>query len=139
MHSFPSCESKNTSSRSTRVSPKNLFCNFLLTEKKIRNFIFTCISDRYLFHGSQIEFLFPLGSPYRHAISTAILDLQEKTILTELKDKWWKKGRGALECENSKTTAGEMSMLSFDGIFIVLVICLLICIYIYLYIYLIIS
>ncbi|VDN51092.1 unnamed protein product [Dracunculus medinensis] len=63
----------------------------------------------------------PKGSPYRHAISTAILDLQEKTILTELKDKWWKKGRGALECENSKTTAGEMSMLSFDGIFIVLI------------------
>lgn len=32
----------------------------------------------------------PKGSPYRELISTAILRLQEKTELTELKEKWWK-------------------------------------------------
>ncbi|CAJ0572004.1 unnamed protein product, partial [Mesorhabditis spiculigera] len=32
----------------------------------------------------------PKGSPYRAQISRAILRLQEKTILTELKNKWWK-------------------------------------------------
>ncbi|KHJ97737.1 hypothetical protein OESDEN_02287 [Oesophagostomum dentatum] len=32
----------------------------------------------------------PKGSPYREEISRAILQLQEKTVLTELKEKWWK-------------------------------------------------
>lgn len=61
------------------------------------------------------------GSPYRELISTTILRLQEKTVLTELKDRWWKKQRGSSHCDASKTTGGDLGTVSLYGIFIVLV------------------
>uniref|UniRef100_A0A9J2P213 Glutamate receptor n=2 Tax=Ascaris TaxID=6251 RepID=A0A9J2P213_ASCLU len=63
----------------------------------------------------------PKGSPYRELISTTILRLQEKTVLTELKDRWWKKQRGSSHCDASKTTGGDLGTVSLYGIFIVLV------------------
>ncbi|KAE9552081.1 hypothetical protein FO519_004707 [Halicephalobus sp. NKZ332] len=62
----------------------------------------------------------PKGSPHRKLISTAILELQEKTVLTELKDKWWKKQRGGGLCQQSKVTPNEYGSKSVGGIFIVL-------------------
>ena len=63
----------------------------------------------------------PKGSPHRELISTAILELQEKTVLTELKDKWWKKQRGGGVCKQSKITPNEYGSRSVGGIFIILV------------------
>uniref|UniRef100_A0A914ZUS1 Ionotropic glutamate receptor C-terminal domain-containing protein n=1 Tax=Parascaris univalens TaxID=6257 RepID=A0A914ZUS1_PARUN len=62
----------------------------------------------------------PKGSPYRQLISTTILRLQEKTVLTELKDRWWKKQRGSTHCDASKTTGRNLGTVSLYGIFIVL-------------------
>ena len=35
----------------------------------------------------------PKGSPLRHIFSKAVLQLQERTILEALKNKWWKRGQ----------------------------------------------
>lgn len=43
-----------------------------------------------------------IDSTFREPISSAILMLQEKTILTELKEKWWKEKRGGGECKGKE-------------------------------------
>ncbi|KAK6731583.1 hypothetical protein RB195_007815 [Necator americanus] len=59
------------------------------------------------------------GSPYRAEISRAILRLQEKTVLTELKEKWWKDKRVVCPAVVKKGTDDGGSI---GGIFIILVI-----------------
>ncbi|KAK0425192.1 hypothetical protein QR680_009079 [Steinernema hermaphroditum] len=71
----------------------------------------------------------PKGSPYREPISTAILRLQETTVLTELKEKWWKKKRGGGICNPQKATQTELGARSVGGIFIVLLVGLLVAIF----------
>lgn len=59
-------------------------------------------------------------SPYRTTISGAVLKLQEKGILDELKSKWWQgnctKGSANAPASNS----GELSMAHVGGVFLVL-------------------
>ncbi|CAG9865359.1 unnamed protein product [Phyllotreta striolata] len=61
-------------------------------------------------------------SPYRNDISTAILQLQEKGVLTSRKIKWWKEKRGGGKCsakaENSEATA--LDLQNVGGVFLVL-------------------
>ncbi|EPB68943.1 hypothetical protein ANCCEY_11977 [Ancylostoma ceylanicum] len=59
------------------------------------------------------------GSPYREEISRAILRLQEKTVLTELKEKWWKDKSVVCEPVVKKGTDDGGSI---GGIFVILVI-----------------
>ncbi|CAB3407428.1 unnamed protein product [Caenorhabditis bovis] len=61
----------------------------------------------------------PKGSPYRELISTAILRLQEKTELTELKEKWWKDK--SVVCEQSRRKDQDDGE-SIGGIFVILVV-----------------
>ncbi|EYB97032.1 hypothetical protein Y032_0143g2350, partial [Ancylostoma ceylanicum] len=61
----------------------------------------------------------PKGSPYREEISRAILRLQEKTVLTELKEKWWKDKSVVCEPVVKKGTDDGGSI---GGIFVILVI-----------------
>ncbi|VDM72773.1 unnamed protein product [Strongylus vulgaris] len=60
-----------------------------------------------------------LGSLYREEISRAILRLQEKTVLTELKEKWWKDK--SVVCP-AVVKRGTDDGGSIGGIFIILVI-----------------
>lgn len=61
----------------------------------------------------------PKGSPYREEISRSILRLQEKTVLTELKEKWWKdKGVVCPAVVKRGTDDGG----NIGGIFIILII-----------------
>lgn len=46
-------------------------------------------------------FLLP-GSPYREALSQALLQLQDRTILEMLKNKWWTQERGGGQCKSRK-------------------------------------
>lgn len=39
------------------------------------------------------------GNPYRQSLNSAILQLQENGMLSELQIKWWKQKRGGGECE----------------------------------------
>nr|QHN69171.1 ionotropic receptor 2 [Sirex noctilio] len=63
-------------------------------------------------------------APYRNALSTAVLKLQESGVLTKLKDKWWKEKRGGGRCQEKPGMAAEVSELGLDnvgGVFLVLV------------------
>ena len=64
----------------------------------------------------------PKGSPYRELLSTAILHLQEKTVLTELKDKWWK-DKDTI-CPQRKKKESDTD--SATGIFILLIVGILV-------------
>ncbi|OXU30659.1 hypothetical protein TSAR_007303 [Trichomalopsis sarcophagae] len=61
-------------------------------------------------------------SPYRTMISTAILHLQEKGELQQLKQKWWKEmGGGKCNEETDEpTNSNELGMSHVAGVFIVL-------------------
>uniref|UniRef100_A0A0N5C5R2 PBPe domain-containing protein n=1 Tax=Strongyloides papillosus TaxID=174720 RepID=A0A0N5C5R2_STREA len=60
----------------------------------------------------------PKGSPLRHIFSKTVLQLQERTILEALKNKWWKSRRELKKCSQYSTTKG--SFQSVFGIFYVL-------------------
>ncbi|XP_022255411.1 glutamate receptor ionotropic, kainate 2-like [Limulus polyphemus] len=64
----------------------------------------------------------PSGSPYRTALSSAILKLQESGALHILKQRWWK--QEGPQCEQEvKTGSGRASELGLDnvgGVFVVL-------------------
>uniref|UniRef100_A0A1B6DDF8 Ionotropic glutamate receptor C-terminal domain-containing protein n=1 Tax=Clastoptera arizonana TaxID=38151 RepID=A0A1B6DDF8_9HEMI len=62
-------------------------------------------------------------SPYRHALITSLLTLQENGKLTQLKKKWWKEKRGGGACEddNKEGAADELGMDNVGGVFVVLV------------------
>nr|QGW50286.1 gustatory receptor 31 [Chouioia cunea] len=64
----------------------------------------------------------PPNSPYRTMISTAILHLQEKGDLQQLKQKWWKDMGGGKCSDDSDepTNSNELGMPHVGGVFLVL-------------------
>ncbi|CAB3386125.1 Hypothetical predicted protein [Cloeon dipterum] len=66
----------------------------------------------------------PLNSPYRTAISGAVLKLQEEGKLYALKNKWWKEMHGGGACKQSVAVASagpELGMSNVGGVFVVLI------------------
>ncbi|XP_058799684.1 glutamate receptor ionotropic, kainate 2-like isoform X2 [Phymastichus coffea] len=64
----------------------------------------------------------PHNSPYRTMISTAILHLQEKGDLQDLKKKWWsEKGGGQCNDSSEPVNSNELGMPHVGGVFIVLI------------------
>ncbi|KAK0162284.1 hypothetical protein PV327_008633 [Microctonus hyperodae] len=63
----------------------------------------------------------PPNSPYRTQLSGAILHLQEKGVLRELKDKWW--SRGGKNCSETDPEAdtGALTVGHVGGVFLVLI------------------
>ncbi|KAG7201426.1 hypothetical protein KM043_004186 [Ampulex compressa] len=61
-------------------------------------------------------------SPYRHALNTGVLKLQESGMLTELKKKWWTQKRGGGKCRETggQSQAAELSLENVGGVFLVL-------------------
>lgn len=66
----------------------------------------------------------PPDSPYRTIISRAIVKLQEKGELRDLKDKWWILQGGGICGEDAKTSAGAsaLDISSLGGAFVLLVV-----------------
>lgn len=66
----------------------------------------------------------PLDSPYRTPISGAILQLQEKGLLQDLKKKWWEERGGGLclKTEQEPTSSSELGLANVGGVFLVLLI-----------------
>ncbi|XP_024943087.1 glutamate receptor ionotropic, kainate 2 isoform X6 [Cephus cinctus] len=70
----------------------------------------------------------PPNSPYRTAISGAILKLQEEGKLHVLKTRWWKEKRGGGSCRSSlqddtsksSSAANELGLANVGGVFVVL-------------------
>ncbi|XP_073988845.1 kainate-type ionotropic glutamate receptor subunit 1D isoform X1 [Rhodnius prolixus] len=66
----------------------------------------------------------PPNSPYRTAISGAVLKLQEEGKLHVLKTKWWKEKRGGGACRDdalkSSSAANELGLANVGGVFVVL-------------------
>ncbi|XP_075228075.1 glutamate receptor ionotropic, kainate 2-like isoform X2 [Lycorma delicatula] len=65
----------------------------------------------------------PLHSPYRTAISGAVLKMQESGKLQELKTKWWKQMHGGGACDNQDepTPSNELGLANVGGVFLVLI------------------
>ncbi|XP_076630847.1 glutamate receptor ionotropic, kainate 2 isoform X2 [Colletes latitarsis] len=64
----------------------------------------------------------PRNSPYRTPISGAILMLQEKGVLQELKNKWWQ-GHGGGVCakgDAEPANSSELGLANVGGVFLVL-------------------
>lgn len=63
-------------------------------------------------------------SPYRTPISGAILMLQEKGVLQDLKKKWWEERGGGLcsKIEAEPTSSSELGLANVGGVFLVLLI-----------------
>ncbi|XP_043794556.1 glutamate receptor ionotropic, kainate 2-like isoform X4 [Apis laboriosa] len=66
----------------------------------------------------------PRNSPYRTPISRAILILQEKGVLQDLKKKWWEERGGGLcsKIEVEPTSSSELGLANVGGVFLVLLI-----------------
>uniref|UniRef100_A0A1I8ARD8 Glutamate receptor n=1 Tax=Steinernema glaseri TaxID=37863 RepID=A0A1I8ARD8_9BILA len=62
----------------------------------------------------------PKGSPLRDIMSRTVLQLQERTILEALKNKWWRDRREGVPCAAQKETQSVSSFKSVFGIFYVL-------------------
>ncbi|XP_045476404.1 glutamate receptor ionotropic, kainate 2 [Harmonia axyridis] len=67
----------------------------------------------------------PQDSPFRMAISGAILKLQEEGKLHILKTRWWKEKRGGGKCSRDEvlktsSTANELGLANVGGVFVVL-------------------
>ncbi|XP_049532370.1 glutamate receptor ionotropic, kainate 2 isoform X1 [Anopheles darlingi] len=66
----------------------------------------------------------PPNSPFRTAISGAVLKLQEEGKLHILKTRWWKEKRGGGSCRDdtskSSSTANELGLANVGGVFVVL-------------------
>ncbi|XP_059618967.1 glutamate receptor ionotropic, kainate 2-like [Phlebotomus argentipes] len=62
----------------------------------------------------------PVNSPYRTAISGAVLKMQEEGKLHQLKTKWWKDGRCKSETTSSSDSAAELGIDNVGGVFVVL-------------------
>ncbi|XP_011872466.1 PREDICTED: glutamate receptor ionotropic, kainate 2-like [Vollenhovia emeryi] len=66
----------------------------------------------------------PRNSPYKTAISGAILKLQEEGKLHMLKTRWWKEKRGGGSCRDdtskSSSAANELGLANVGGVFVVL-------------------
>ncbi|XP_076667724.1 glutamate receptor ionotropic, kainate 2 isoform X2 [Andrena cerasifolii] len=66
----------------------------------------------------------PRNSPYRTPISGAILMLQEKGVLQDLKKKWWEERGGGLcsKGDAEPTNSSELGLANVGGVFLVLLI-----------------
>ncbi|XP_076751081.1 glutamate receptor ionotropic, kainate 2 [Xylocopa sonorina] len=66
----------------------------------------------------------PRNSPYRTAINKAILELQEKGVLQDLKKKWWEEHGGGLcsKVDQEPTSSSELGLANVGGVFLVLLI-----------------
>lgn len=77
-----------------------------------------------LFESIHAELTPITDSPYRTAINSVILKLQEEGKLHILKTKWWKEKRGGGKCrvETSKSSsaANELGLANVGGVFVVL-------------------
>lgn len=66
----------------------------------------------------------PVNSPYRTAISGAVLKLQEEGKLLQLKSKWWKEMGGGGACEEEESAgpadSAELGIEAVGGVFLVL-------------------
>ncbi|CAG0878614.1 unnamed protein product [Darwinula stevensoni] len=66
----------------------------------------------------------PPGSPYTSAISSAVLQMQEKGRFLVLKRRWWKERRGGGKCEaelsKGSGAANELGLANVGGVFVVL-------------------
>ncbi|XP_001655464.2 glutamate receptor ionotropic, kainate 2 [Aedes aegypti] len=67
----------------------------------------------------------PVNSPYRTAISGAVLKMQEEGKLHQLKTRWWKEMYGGGRCDEQATTAAgdsaaELGIDNVGGVFVVL-------------------
>ncbi|XP_055588380.1 glutamate receptor ionotropic, kainate 2-like [Uranotaenia lowii] len=67
----------------------------------------------------------PVNSPYRTAISGAVLKMQEEGKLHQLKQRWWKEMHGGGRCDEAATTssadsAAELGIDNVGGVFVVL-------------------
>jgi glutamate receptor, ionotropic, invertebrate len=62
----------------------------------------------------------PPNSPYRTPLSNAIVSLQDKGILYELKKRWWKDKGGGKCIDESKIVSMELNIESVGGVFVVL-------------------
>ncbi|XP_026462713.1 glutamate receptor ionotropic, kainate 2-like, partial [Ctenocephalides felis] len=66
----------------------------------------------------------PVNSPYRTAISGAVLKMQEEGKLHQLKTKWWKEMHGGGKCtadaQVSDDSAAELGIDNVGGVFVVL-------------------
>nr|CAH7747485.1 unnamed protein product [Callosobruchus chinensis] len=63
-------------------------------------------------------------SPYRNGLSKAVLQMQERGILTGLKIKWWKEKRGGGNCaaKSEGSEATPLDLQNVGGVFLVLTI-----------------
>ena len=62
-----------------------------------------------------------LDSPYRTAISGAVLKLSEEGKLAQLKDKWWKAdGKCKSSSSSASDSAAELGLDNVGGVFVVL-------------------
>ncbi|CAF1120253.1 unnamed protein product [Rotaria sordida] len=61
----------------------------------------------------------PEGSPYRERFSEVILDLQERGIIQQSYDKWWK-GKGSCPSEKKDPKPKPLDLTNVGGIFVVL-------------------
>lgn len=65
------------------------------------------------------------GSPFRAALSQAVLKMQETNRLLILKKKWWAEMRGGGACKDDGTksaaSAAELGLANVGGIFVVLI------------------
>ncbi|CAI4221432.1 unnamed protein product [Auanema sp. JU1783] len=62
----------------------------------------------------------PKGSPLRDILSRTVLQLQERTILEALKNKWWRDRREGPSCSLHQETQKSSPMTNVFGIFYVL-------------------
>ncbi|XP_014297240.1 glutamate receptor ionotropic, kainate 2 isoform X2 [Microplitis demolitor] len=62
--------------------------------------------------------------PYRNKLNTAVLQMQESGILSELKKKWWneKRGGGSCSSESAGSAVKELTLDNVGGVFLVLVV-----------------
>lgn len=71
-----------------------------------------------------MKYYFILDSPYRQLLSSAILKLQEETVLDVMKVKWWKHKRGGGTCaadDSGKGSTGTaLTLANVGGVFVVL-------------------
>ncbi|XP_040172149.1 glutamate receptor ionotropic, kainate 2-like [Anopheles arabiensis] len=64
----------------------------------------------------------PVNSPYRTAISGAVLKMQEEGKLYQLKTRWWKEMRGGGQCTEvpNSSQENELGIGNVGGVFVVL-------------------
>ncbi|RVE41858.1 hypothetical protein evm_013502 [Chilo suppressalis] len=63
------------------------------------------------------------NSTYRHAMNLAMLNLQEKGVLRDMKHEWWTQKHGGGACQvPDEHESQKLSMASFLGLFLVLVV-----------------